>query len=95
LFGTDCTRSFSRTDEVNPRYWGIICSFSFAPFGVTSGLCLSKENEPKERTLLRGIFKLRLKPTEKLCVASLLFSELFQSMLRKREQCYALQWFEG
>ena len=35
-------------------------------------LCLSKENEPKERTLLGGIFKLRLKPAGKLCVTSFL-----------------------
>ncbi len=35
-------------------------------------LCLSKENEPKERTLFEGIFKLRLKPSCKLRVASLL-----------------------
>ncbi len=48
-------------------------------------LCLSKENEPKEKTLFEGIFKFCLKPSGKLHVASLLNLEaLLRPILSKR-----------
>ena len=55
-------------------------------------LCLSKENEPKERTLFEGIFKLCLKPSGKLRVAALLnLGALLRLFCRKVKPTYNYQ----
>ena len=53
-------------------------------------ICLSKENESKERTLLRGIFNLRLKPSEKLCGLCPEFQSFFRLFCVKELQSVAL-----
>jgi hypothetical protein len=56
---------------------------------------MSKENEPKERTLFEGIFKLSLKPPGKLRVASLLNLEALLRLLASLCSAQFAFWLES